>query len=62
MHLKAAKKIVRYIRGTVDYGVKFEKCQNFKLLEFLDSDWDGSIDDMKSTSGYYFNQGSGVFS
>ena len=26
LHLRAAKKILRYVRGTVSYGVKFEKC------------------------------------
>ncbi|XP_040869850.1 secreted RxLR effector protein 161-like [Glycine max] len=62
MHLKAAKRILRYVKGTVDYGVKFEKCQEFKLYGFSDSDWAGSIDDMKSTSEYCFNLGSGVFS
>jgi transposase InsO family protein len=62
MHLKAARRILRYIKGTVDYGVKFERCQKFKLCGFSDSDWAGSIDDMKSTSGYCFSLGSGVFS
>lgn len=62
MHLRAAKRILRYIKGTVDYGVKFEMCQNFKLYGFSDSDWAGSFDDMKSTSGYCFSLGSGIFS
>ncbi|KAL5794299.1 hypothetical protein ACOSP7_002893 [Xanthoceras sorbifolium] len=46
IHLIAAKRILRYIKGTVNYGVKFEKCQSFKLCGFSDSDWAGSIDDM----------------
>ncbi|XP_050896117.1 secreted RxLR effector protein 161-like [Lathyrus oleraceus] len=62
MHLKAARRVLRYIKGTVDYGVKFESCQNFKLCGFYDSDWTGSIDYMKSTSRYCFSLGSGVFS
>jgi len=62
VHLRAAKRILRYVKGTLDYGVKFEKCTNFKLCGFSDSDWAGSYDDMKSTSGYCFNLGSGVFS
>jgi hypothetical protein len=62
LHLRAAKRILRYVKGTVNYGVKFEKCQSFKLYGFSDSDWAGSLDDMRSTSGYCFNFGSGVFS
>ena len=44
MHLKASNIILRYIKRTVDYGVKFEKCQNFKFSSFLDSDWGRDID------------------
>ena len=62
VHLRAAKRILRYVKGTLDYGVKFEKYTNFKLCGFYDSDRAGSYDDMKSTSGYCFNLGSGVFS
>ena len=62
MYLKAAKRILRYVKGTVDYGIKFEKCQEFKLYGLFDSDWVGSVDDMKRTSGYCLSLGSGVFS
>nr|CAN68421.1 hypothetical protein VITISV_031322 [Vitis vinifera] len=54
VHLKAAKRVVRYIKGTVDYGVKFQKIPNMKLFGYFDNDWGGSLDDMKSTSGYCF--------
>jgi len=62
IHLKAAKRVVRYIKGTINFGIKFKKSKEFKLFGFSDSDWAGSIDDMKSTSGYCFSFGSGVFS
>ena len=61
IHLKAARRILRYIKGTVDFGVKFESCQSFKLCGFSDSDWGGDVDDMRSTSGYCFSFGLGVF-
>ncbi|KAG8480457.1 hypothetical protein CXB51_024633 [Gossypium anomalum] len=44
------------------YGVKFERAEELKLVGYSDSDWAGSVDDMKSTSGYFFTLGSGVFS
>jgi len=62
IHMRAAKRILRYIKGTCSYGVKFQKCQELKLHGFSDNDWGGSIDDMKSTSGFCFNLGSAIFS
>lgn len=38
MHLQATKKVIRYIQWPIDFGVKFKKCQNFKLMGFLISD------------------------
>ncbi|XP_024441578.1 uncharacterized protein LOC112324164 [Populus trichocarpa] len=58
LHLRAAKRILRYVRGTVSFGVKYEKCKSFKLHGFSDSDWAVTIEDMKSTSGYCFTLGS----
>ena len=62
VHLRAVKRVIRYIKGIIDFGVKFKKCQNFKLLRFSDNGWGGSVNDMKSKSGYCFSLGSGVFS
>ena len=62
VHFQAAKRIVRYIKGTTNYGIKYSYCQNFKLHGYSDSDWAGSIDDMRSTTGFCFNFGSGIFS
>jgi len=33
-----------------------------KLVGYFGSDWGGSLDDMKSTSGYYFTLDLGIFS
>jgi hypothetical protein len=54
--------VLRYIKGTLDYGVWFNYNQEFNFHGFSDSDWGGSLDDMKSTSGYCFTLGSGMFS
>ncbi|KAH0772386.1 hypothetical protein KY290_012557 [Solanum tuberosum] len=35
LHMQAAKRVLRYVKGTMDYGVKFSKCKNFKLQGFL---------------------------
>ncbi|KAH9704543.1 hypothetical protein KPL70_011512 [Citrus sinensis] len=61
LHYKAAKRVLRYIKGTLDHGIKFEKEDKLILHGFADSDWAGSCDDMRSTSGYLFSLGSGCF-
>ncbi|XP_058185851.1 uncharacterized protein LOC131303080 [Rhododendron vialii] len=61
-HLGAAKRVLRYIRGKTSYEIKYCREADVKLFGFCDSDWGGCIDDMKSTSGYIFSLGSGVFS
>ncbi|XP_024164205.1 uncharacterized protein LOC112171226 [Rosa chinensis] len=62
MHLGTAKRVLRYIQGSIDFGMMNRKNIKPKLFGFCDSDWSGSLDDSKSTSGYAFTIGSGVFS
>ncbi|XP_074299655.1 secreted RxLR effector protein 161-like [Silene latifolia] len=59
-HFGAAKRILRYVAGTVNFGIWYTKVPNFKLVGFTDSDWAGCIDDRKSTSGNIFSLGSGA--
>ena len=60
-HLSVGKRILRYLKGTLDYGLWYEKGDG-KLIGYVDSDWAGSLDDSKSTTGFAFSLGSGVFS
>ncbi|XP_074322806.1 secreted RxLR effector protein 161-like [Apium graveolens] len=53
-HMKAAKKILRYLKGTMDYGLLYHYSNEFKLVGYCDSDWAGDIDDRKSATGYVF--------
>ena len=62
VHLIAAKHIIRYLKGTIDYGLKYEENQNINLEGYVDSDWVGSAIDRKSTSGCFFSMGSSVIS
>ncbi|KAF2285984.1 hypothetical protein GH714_009359 [Hevea brasiliensis] len=61
-HFKAVKRVLRYVKGTIDLGIWFKSGMEAKLVGYADSDWGGSIDDMKSTSGFVFSIGSGVIS
>nr|XP_017251133.1 PREDICTED: uncharacterized mitochondrial protein AtMg00810-like [Daucus carota subsp. sativus] len=61
-HFMAAKRILRYIKGTLDHGLFYTHSQNSKLVGYSDSDYGGDLDDGKSTSGYAFHIGSAIFS
>ncbi|XP_074366216.1 secreted RxLR effector protein 161-like [Apium graveolens] len=61
-HFMAAKRILRYIKGTLDQGLFYMHSQNSKLVGYSDSDYGGDLDDGKSTSGYVFHIGSAIFS
>jgi hypothetical protein len=53
-HLEVAKKVLRYIQDTMEYVIRFDGVSQLKLIGFYDSDWDGCVDDMRSTSDYFF--------
>lgn len=65
IHFGAARRVLRYLQGTIDCDIFFKYVENPKfngLLGFTDGDWAGSSDDCKNTSGYVFSFGSGVYS
>ena len=45
LHLLAAKRIFRYLVGTINFGILYRKEGNFGLLGFTDSDYAGDPDD-----------------
>lgn len=61
-HWNAAKRVLRYIQGTKDFGLLYTKTKNFVLGGYSDADFAGSIDDRASTSGYLMNMGSAAVS
>lgn len=48
------KRIIRYLRGTAELGLLYEKYSNKSIVGYSDADWAGDIVDRKSTSGYIF--------
>ncbi|KAI9170383.1 hypothetical protein LWI28_027097 [Acer negundo] len=61
LHYEAAKRMLRYFKGTSSYGIWYtNNVDNFQLCGYSDSDWAGSVDDRRSTTGYIFNLGSGA--
>ena len=60
-HFKTAKRILRYIKGTIDFGLLYSFSNDYKLVGYSDSDCGGDIDDRKSTSGFVFFMGDTAF-
>ncbi|KAG6409647.1 hypothetical protein SASPL_127688 [Salvia splendens] len=60
-HFKAAKRILRYLKCTIDYGLLYSATNDYRLVGYRDSDWAGDTDDRKSTSGYVFYMGDTAF-
>lgn len=58
----AVKRIFKYLRGTLDYGIIYKQTPKFTLECFSDSDYAGCPVTRRSTSGYVFNLGSGAIS
>lgn len=58
----AAKRILRYLKGTTELGIFYKGDGSSKLLAFMDSGYADDLDDRRSTSGYVFMIGSGVVS
>ncbi|KAL8132618.1 hypothetical protein AgCh_008194 [Apium graveolens] len=59
MHLNAVKRIIRYIKGTLEYGLVYSSVsRNNVLTGYSDSDLAGHVEDRKSTSGvvFYLNE------
>ncbi|XP_075163214.1 uncharacterized protein LOC142235845 [Haematobia irritans] len=52
-HVAAAKNILRYLAGTVNYGLLFKSGQKC-LYGFADADWASCNTDRKSYTGYIF--------
>jgi hypothetical protein len=52
-HLRAAKHVLRYLRGTSDLVLVYKRGNN-TLIGYSDADWAGDLDERRSTSGYLF--------
>jgi len=59
-HVTLTKRIMRYLRGTVDWGLRFGAVA--PLLGYCDADFAGDLDTRRSTSGYAFTLHGGAVS
>jgi hypothetical protein len=62
VHIVDAKHVMRYLKGTMDYGLSYDGDHDFTLSGYTDSDWAGSVADRKSTFRCCFSLGSAMIS
>lgn len=54
LHWKHLKRVLRYIKGTINYKLHFSKHNSKSILDgFVDADWGNDINDRRSTTGYF---------
>ncbi|XP_071695911.1 uncharacterized mitochondrial protein AtMg00810-like [Rutidosis leptorrhynchoides] len=51
-HMGALKRILRYIHGTINFGLHMTCSTSHSLISYTDADWAGCPDTRRSTSGY----------
>lgn len=59
---QAVKQILRYVRGSMDYGIHIFSQLSFILYRFSDADWTGCPLTRRSTTGYCIYLGSNCIS
>jgi histone deacetylase 1/2 len=61
-HWSAVKRILRYVKDTVNIGIMFQLSSSTLLSAFLDADWAGSLEDRRSTGRFAIFVGSNLVS
>jgi hypothetical protein len=62
LHLTAVKCILRYVKGTIDLGLRITRSSSMVVSGFADADWVGCLDDRRSTGGFSIFLGSNLVS
>ncbi|XP_060175305.1 uncharacterized mitochondrial protein AtMg00810-like [Lycium barbarum] len=61
-HMEAVRRMLRYIKSTIDYGLLYKKGEECKLVSYCDSDYAGDHDTRRSTTSFVFKFGDGAIS
>jgi hypothetical protein len=61
-HWSGVKRVLRYVKGTMNMGLIYRKSSDFNLHGFSDADWAGDEMTRKSMSGFIFKLGDSTIS
>lgn len=62
VHWKAVKRILRYLKGTIDFKLHYNRNGNKNLVGYTDSDWASDVDKRRSCTGHFFKLSNGAIS
>lgn len=52
LHWQAAKRILRYLKGTIDYSLHFKSSTRLNLSGYCDANWGVSHEDRRLVAGF----------
>ena len=61
-HVDAVKRILGYVKGTINFGILYKKTNDCQVMGYCDADYAGDCDTRRSTTGYFFSLGTGAIS
>ncbi|XP_049372648.1 uncharacterized mitochondrial protein AtMg00810-like [Solanum verrucosum] len=61
-HLDGVRRILRYVKSTIDYGLLYKKGEECKLIGYCDSDYGRDHNTRRSTTCFVFKFGTGAIS
>ena len=62
VHFGIVKRVLKYLKGIVDYGIWYEVVESLNLIGYSNNDQVEYVDDAKGIFGYVFSFGLRVFS
>ena len=55
IHLVSIKNVLRYLKGTIEYGIKYDMNEKINLHGYVDLDKEGNASERKNTLGCFFS-------
>ncbi|KAL5564060.1 hypothetical protein UlMin_033807 [Ulmus minor] len=59
---KVVKRILRYLKGTMDESILLRRSKNLALIGYCDADWGNDLDNRRSTTYYCIYFGNNILS